>query len=68
MQKMSVNRAHSINEEKLDGTGVNQAHLVTKGSCRYVVLTKFTRSTKEIISGSVFAELGRLMKNFLMCV
>ena len=31
----------------LDGTSVNQAYLVTKGSCGCVVYTEFTWSTKE---------------------
>ena len=31
MQKMSINQAHLVNEEKLDETNANQAHSVAKG-------------------------------------
>ena len=34
VQKLSVNRAHLVNEGNLDGTSVNRAHLITKESLK----------------------------------
>lgn len=62
--KLSVNQTHSINEGNLDGTSVNWAHLITKGSCRCVVLIKFTQLTHKNCSRISVCRVGSANEEF----